>query len=86
MMMGQGFGFGGYGMMGGGSLMMIVIIAAIGFLFYLALNKQQTPATKDASLTPQPAVETEALKIAKSRLANGEISVEEFEQIKKNLY
>ena len=85
MMMGQGFGFGGYGMMGGGSLMMIIIIAAVGFIVYLALKKQ-APAAKDASLTPPPAVESEALRIAKTRLANGEISVEEFEQIKKNLF
>ncbi|XJZ28027.1 SHOCT domain-containing protein [Bacillota bacterium Lsc_1132] len=83
-MMGQGFGFGGFGMMGGGSLVMIVLIAAIGFLFYLALNKQ-APVQKDANMPIQPTVDSEALKIAKSRLASGEITVEEYEQIKKNL-
>lgn len=82
-MMGQGFGgFGGFGMMGSGSLMMILILVAIGFLIYLALNKQNP--NKDSFISPS-ATNTEALKIAKLRLANGEISVEEFEQIKKNL-
>ncbi|MGG5253447.1 SHOCT domain-containing protein [Neobacillus sp. SM06] len=83
-MMGQGYGFGGFGMMGGGSLMMILLIAAVGFLVYLAL-KNQTPVHKDANVKAQPTVDSEALKIAKSRLASGEITVEEFEQIKKNL-
>ena len=86
-MMGQGYGFGGFGMAGGGSLMMILLIAAIGFLFYLALKKP-TPDHKDANLPTQPAqptVDSEAMKIAKNRLASGEITVEEFEQIKRNL-
>ena len=83
-MMGQGYGFGGFGVMGGGSLMMILLIAAIGFLFYLALKKP-TPDHKDVNFKAQPTVDSEALKIAKNRLASGEITVEEFEQIKKNL-
>lgn len=86
-MMGRGFGgFGGYGMMGGSSFMMILVIAAVGFLIYLALNKnKQTSNQKDANLSPQNNVESEALNMAKTRLAKGEITVEEFEQIKKNL-
>ncbi|MDR6121653.1 putative membrane protein [Bacillus sp. SLBN-46] len=82
-MMGQGYGI-GYGMMGGGSMMMILFFVLIGFLFYLVMNRH-APVQKDTSLGLQPAVHSEALKIAKSRLASGEITVEEFEQIKKNL-
>lgn len=80
----MGHGFGGLGMMGGGSFMMILFLVAIGFLFYIALNKQ-APKHKEAHISTYPAVDSEALKIAKARLARGEISVEEFEQIKKNL-
>ena len=83
-MMGHGYGMGGFGMMGGGSLMMIILLVFIGLLFYLALNKQ-TPIQKDINIPIQPAVNTEALNIAKARLANGDITVEEFEQIKNNL-
>ena len=84
-MMGQGFGYGGFGMLGGGSLMMILLIAAVGFLVYLALKKQ-SPGNQQASYPVQHSVQSEALSIAKSRLASGEITVEEFEQIKKNLF
>ncbi|WP_423799605.1 SHOCT domain-containing protein [Neobacillus sp. SAB-20_R2A] len=78
----MGSGYGGFGMMGGGSFMMILFLAAIGFLFYLALNKQNPKKVANITL---PTADSEALKIVKSRLANGDISVEEFEQIKRNL-
>lgn len=84
-MIGQGFGVGGYGMMGGGSFMMLLFLAVIGFLFYLAINKQ-TPNQKDAQLVSKQSADSDALMIAKTRLANGEISVEEFDQIKRNLF
>jgi putative membrane protein len=84
MMMGQGFGnYGGYGM-GGGSVMMLLGILAIGLLFYLILNKQNNNGSGQYQVSA-PQVSSDALELAKSRLANGEISVEEFEQIKKNL-
>ncbi|MGG5253440.1 SHOCT domain-containing protein [Neobacillus sp. SM06] len=63
--------------------MMILLIAAVGFVVYLALKKQ--PSGNQASYPVQHSVQSEALSIAKSRLASGEITVEEFEQIKKNL-
>lgn len=75
-------GFGGFGMMGGGSFMMILFVAVIVFLFYLAMKKQNPP--KEAFILQQ-IPDSEALRMAKSRLANGEISVEEFEAIKQNL-
>ncbi len=82
-MMGHGLGYyGGFGM-GGGFMMMIIGFLAIGFLFYLALKKQNNGAGQYQ--VSRPAANTEALEIAKGRLARGEISVEEFEQIKTQL-
>lgn len=82
-MMGPGFGnYGGFGM-GGGSLMMLLGFLVIGLLFYLAFNKQNNGAGNYP--VSRPAISSEALELAKSRLARGEITLEEFEQIKKNL-
>jgi putative membrane protein len=74
----------GFGMMGGSSLMMVILLVPIGLLFYLVLNKQ-TSVHKDANISIQPANNIEALNIAKTRLANGDITIEEFEQIKNNI-
>ena len=63
--------------------MMLLGILAIGLLFYLILNKQNNGSGQYQ--VPAPQVSSEALELVKARLANGEISVEEFEQIKKNL-
>lgn len=82
-MMGTGYGYyGGFGM-GGGSLMMLLGFLVIGILIYMVMNKQNTG--KESYHIPQIVANTEAIEIAKSRLASGEISVEEFEQIRKNL-
>ncbi|PLR83677.1 SHOCT domain-containing protein [Bacillus sp. V33-4] len=81
-MMGPGYGFGGYGM-GGGSSMMLLGFVVIGILIYMLMKKQNTG--NGSYHLPQKAANSEAIEIAKSRLASGEISVEEFEQIKKNL-
>ncbi|WP_062356452.1 SHOCT domain-containing protein [Bacillus kwashiorkori] len=79
-MMGLGHGFGIFGM-GGGSIMMILIVLLIGYLFYLGMNNQKI-AIQNKN---QQVTSSNALEIAKSRLAQGEISFEEFEQIKKNI-
>ncbi|MFZ3578337.1 SHOCT domain-containing protein [Virgibacillus sp. DJP39] len=79
-MMGYGHGFGMFGS-GGGSFMMIVVFLLIGFLVYLGIKSQN----KDNKNSSQPVAGSNALEIAKSRLAKGEITVEEFEQIKKNV-
>ncbi|AWI12437.1 hypothetical protein ABW02_23010 [Niallia circulans] len=79
-MMGLGHGFGMFGM-GGGSIMMILVVLLIGYLFYLGINNQKI-GTQDGN---QQVTSSNALEIAKSRLAQGEISFEEFEQIKKNI-
>ncbi len=78
-MMGPGY-FGGFGM-GGGSLMMLVVFLAIGYLFYLAFNQNRG----NSQTLPSQSRSSEALELTKGRLARGEITVEEFEQIKTNL-
>ncbi|MFV9510186.1 SHOCT domain-containing protein [Tepidibacillus sp. LV47] len=79
-MMGQGFGYGSYGM-GGGSGMMFFGILIIGLIIYFLLKGQNV----NGYVASQTASSTEALEIAKSRLAKGEITTEEFETIKENL-
>ncbi len=79
-MMGLGHGFGMYGF-GGESFMMILVFILIGYLIYLGINSQNRGAVN----RNQPVASSNAIEIAKSRLAKGEISFEEFEQIKKNI-
>ena len=79
MMIGPGY-FGGFGM-GGGSLMMLVVFLAIGYLLYLAFNQNRG----NSQTLSRQSRSSEALELAKGRLARGEITVEEFEQIKTNL-
>ncbi|MBT2679603.1 SHOCT domain-containing protein [Bacillus sp. ISL-35] len=78
-MMGPGY-FGGFGM-GGGSLMMLVVFLAIGYLLYLAFNQNRG----NSQTLSRQSMSSEALELAKGKLARGEITVEEFEQIKTNL-
>ncbi|MGN7300407.1 SHOCT domain-containing protein [Ferdinandcohnia sp. SAFN-114] len=79
-MMGLGHGFGMFGM-GGGTIMMILVVLLIGYLFFLGMNNQKIGIQNGN----QQVTSSNALDIAKSRLAQGEISFEEFEQIKKNI-
>jgi putative membrane protein len=78
--MGMGYGLGTcrIGLMGGGSIMMILFLVLIGFLFYFVMKKRQS------NHFSQPAA-GDPLNILKSRLARGEITMEEFEQIKKTI-
>lgn len=69
--------------MGGGLTMMILFILTIAVVVYLLINRQY--ASGERYIHPQPVVNLDALEMAKCRLAKGEITVEEFEQIKKNL-
>lgn len=78
-MMGIGHGFGMYGF-GGGSFMMILIFLLIGYLIYLGIRQNRNNEHSNQSATS-----SNALDIAKSRLAKGEITIEEFEQIKKSI-
>ncbi len=78
-MMGIGHGYGMYGF-GGGSFMMILIFLLIGYLIYLGIRQNRNSEHRN-----QPTTSSNALDIAKSRLAKGEITIEEFEQIKKSI-
>ncbi|KXG44973.1 hypothetical protein U473_01955 [Tepidibacillus decaturensis] len=80
-MMGPGFGaFGGCGL-GGGFGMMFLGLIVIGVIIYLLVKGNQNGTT----VRNVTATNSDALEIAKSRLAKGEITTEEFENIKKNL-
>lgn len=75
--MGYGMGYG----MGGGVLMWIVLLVIIGFVvYYFAKNKNANGLNSS-----QQVLGSDAMEIAKIRLAKGEISSEEFEDIKKNI-
>ncbi|MDN3451744.1 SHOCT domain-containing protein [Planococcus sp. APC 3906] len=76
-MMGPGWGMG----LGGGFLVLIIIIVIAGFgIYYIVKNNNNNDfnrSQKDSS--------GDAMEIAKKRFAKGEISTEEFEEIKRNL-
>lgn len=59
--------------------MMLIGMALFGLLIYLLLNQKETNAVG------KRIDEADALEIAKVRLAKGEISIEEFELIKKTI-
>ncbi|MDX8368020.1 SHOCT domain-containing protein [Cytobacillus sp. IB215665] len=61
--------------------MMILGFLIIGYLIYLVINNQYPVAKK----RNPSATSSNAIEIAKSRLAAGEITYEEFEQIKKKI-
>ncbi|MFS1515462.1 SHOCT domain-containing protein [Cytobacillus sp. Hm23] len=61
--------------------MMILGFLIIGYLIYLVVNNQH-PVAENRT---QSATNSNAIEIAKSRLAKGEISFEEFEEIKKKI-
>lgn len=75
--MGPGWGM-GWGM-GGGSWLIAGLVVLIGFAIYYFLknNNGFNRSQKDSG--------TDAMEIAKRRLARGEITNAEFEEIKKRL-
>lgn len=62
----------------GGMFMMVLMILAVAVLVYLALRKQ--PGFGPAEFSRET-----PLEVAKRRYAKGEISKEEFEEMKKDL-
>ncbi|MGE6368724.1 SHOCT domain-containing protein [Planococcus kocurii] len=78
-MMGPGWGM-GWGM-GGGIWMILALLVIIGIaVYYFTKNKNNNGFTNS-----QQGTKTDALEIARTRLAKGEITTEEFEEIKKKL-
>lgn len=75
--MGYGMGYG----MGGGVLMWIVLLVIIGFVVYYFAKNKNANGFNSSQQVQGP----DAMEIAKIRLAKGEISSEEFEDIKKNI-
>lgn len=72
---------------GGGFLMMflgILVVVGIVYLLVKGFNNNNNNNNNVVSKTTQ-AQNSDALEIAKIRLAKGEISAEEFKNIKKNL-
>ena len=72
-------GFGGTWMMGIGMVLWLVIVARIVLLVVWAVR---TASGRGTGPAPQGA---DALEIARRRYASGEISKEQFEQLKKDL-
>lgn len=85
----MGWGYGGYGMMGGFSwigtiLFWIFLILTIVWL-WRALDLGQTLRNTGSDAKSSSETPPRALDIAKERYAKGEIGKEEFEQLKQDL-
>ena len=72
-MMGPGYGYG----FGGCGLFIFIGILALGFFIYYIMKSQKKQGTVNQ------ADETKALDLLNERLARGEISPEEYQEIKK---
>lgn len=85
--MGPGFGTysGCFGGIGGGFGMMFFGIIIIGAVIYFVMKGQNNNRGTFNSGISNNDTEANALDIAKSRLAKGEITSEEYENIKKTL-
>ena len=72
-MMGPGFGYG----FGGCGLFVFIGILALGFFIYFILKGQKKQGLENHT------AESKALDLLNERLARGEISPEEYQEIKK---
>jgi putative membrane protein len=79
---GYGLGFGWMGMLFGGLMMLVFWGALIALIFFAGRALVRSGA--DQSRTPPPA-EGKALDILKERYARGEITKEQFEEMKRDL-
>jgi putative membrane protein len=68
-------GYGGYG----GIFMWLILILIAGVIIYLAVNRSKGTGSPEGSKKESP------IEILKRRYANGEISREEFNKMKKEL-
>lgn len=91
-MMGRGYSY-GYDMMGGGwlgGLLMLVfgalVVAGIVLLILWAVKASSSHGSSGGSVPPAgPVGHDEAVAVARRRLASGEITAEEYEQILRAL-
>jgi putative membrane protein len=85
MMWGNGFGMGG-GWLLGGLMMLLFWAAVIGLIVWAiwAFSRRQ-PGRVDYSNAPQAPQSDRALQIAKERYARGEISREQYDEIRQTL-
>lgn len=80
-MMGHGQAFLPAHMLGGCIIMMLLLfLILIGFTYFFLKQKKADEVVPSATIARQ-----DPLEIAKFRLANGDLSVPEFEEIKKTL-
>lgn len=78
-------GYGGYNMMGGGWLMMLLPVLLIGFAIYAFIKMSQNNSNTNMRNSDTYGYKNnEALNILNKRYAQGEISEEEYIQ-KKNI-
>jgi putative membrane protein len=68
-------GFGGYG----GIFMWLIIIIVVAVILYLVLNRNLSPGSPGAGTRESP------LDVLKRRYAEGEITKEEFDRMKREI-
>jgi putative membrane protein len=68
-------GFGGYG----GIFMWLIIIIVVAVILYLVLNRNLSPGSPRAGTRESP------LEVLKRRYAEGEITKEEFDRMKREI-
>lgn len=86
---GDGFGFGGFGWIGmlGGGLMMLLFWGGLAALVFFAVRSFAQPrASQGGSVsTLARTSDGNALEIVKARYAQGELTKEEYDNLRKDL-
>jgi putative membrane protein len=73
----MGYGYGGWGWMPALMILLLVIVGVVAYIIYRSMIPYRRAAASDDH--------SKALSIVKERLAKGEITLEEYEKIKKTL-